>query len=215
MHLKLLLYTAGFCTLAAASMANVLVQNVSENDQGIYSLFNQQGVLLSPEVGNTVRLGTFTEGFNIGEAWSSGDIYALESNFLQFGHNGSLLPIDEVHGLIQELFTSDNAAFSAKPIVLWVSDTADFLNPLGQHLIFRFNTNFDMGPSSEQTVSLRPGTGDLLVGGFGFYSHDYGLPDGALPGFNLEAVVPEPATYALVIGAALAGLVALRRRSGR
>lgn len=212
MKLKLLIYSAGCLALASANAGSVLVRNYTEAEDAGYALFNEDGTLLSSQISGNIRLGILTDGFDVSGAWNSGNISAIADNFLQFGDSGSLFPDTAVNGLLQTLFTAAEESFANLPIVLWVSNSADFLNPLGQHLIFRFGTHFSPSTASTQIVSLMPDNGELLVGDFGQFSHDYGFGGGVLPGFNLESVVPEPSTYALIIGAAMVSVAVLRRR---
>lgn len=212
MKLKLFIYSAGLLALASANASSVFVRNSTEDEDAAYGLFDASGNLLSALLSGNVRLGTFASGFDVTGTWSSGDLSALDTNFVQFGSSGSMLPSPEMDGLIDAIFSSSDSFFADLPIVLWISNSADFLNPLGQHLIFQFGTHYSPSTTSNEILNLSPDSGILLVGDFAVFSHDYGFGGGVLPGFNLEAVVPEPATYALIIGTALAGMVALRRR---
>lgn len=199
--------------VASAQAGTVAVQNMATDELSAYGLFDSGGSLLGQQLTGNIRLGTFAGGMDVTSVWNSGDIAALDAGFSQFGSAGNMFGAEGMDGVFSDSFSSSDSFFGGLPVFLWISTSADFLGASSEHLIFRFDANFEDALVSLIRLQLSPSAGQLLVGEYGNFSHDYQAGGAALPGFNLVPAVPEPSTYAALLAVAGGAVALLRRRS--
>ncbi len=199
-------------TIANSDASFLLVKNMTPEGDSAYSIFDEQGALIPGSMTDNIRIGYFTAGYNAQTAWANGDLAGLDSNFHRVGPLWGMYDAPGNDGLFEiDMTLGETDQYSAFNVVLWISNGTDFADIAAQHLIYEFSITFpdgtDLFLSREAILGID--TGDLIAGGWGNYSHDYGLGP-VLPGFNL-ASIPEPSTW-LLLGIAGAGFAAARRR---
>ncbi len=178
----------------------ILLQNLTADETAAYGLFDSGGTLLSGAITGNLRLGYFNlDEAGISAAWKSGDLGALNSSFVQYGTRGDMQSWDGAYdGLFQTSISATSNPFAGHNVYLFANTGSDFTATGTEYLIYKFDVVFQPESFVAQ-VLLGTTPGRLLVGGYNNFSHDYQLGDGALPGFNTAAVVPEPSTYALLL----------------
>ncbi|AHF89582.1 glycosyltransferase family 1 [Opitutaceae bacterium TAV5] len=216
--MKLLEFTAvgllGILSLQALSLqaGPLLLQNLTTDETAGYGLFDSDGGLLSGATTGNLRLGYFSlDDAGIAAAWAAGDLGLLSNSFVQYGARGDMQNWGGAYdGLFQTSISATSNPFAGQNVYLFVSTGSDFTDTGAEYLIYKFDVVFQ--PESFVAQALLGTTpGQLLVGGYNHFSHDYQLGGGALPGFNMVAVVPESGAWALLFSG-VSVLACLRRR---
>jgi len=202
----------GILLPAQVRAATVAFRNTLDDGTGAHALATESFVLFdntdsNPANDGSGMIGSMTiSGAAILAFWNMGDIAAIQSAFQPFGAAFTL----ESTGLAGAFLDSRSAdtrasqnTFGGSPVYLWAYkglaiDTAT------EHLIAQlaaaFPTDPEGGASLNAVANLRPGeVANLVVGGIGNFSEDYGGGSGPLPGFNTVRLVPEPCTTALFL----------------
>jgi hypothetical protein len=212
---KFLLTIAALLTAVSAHAVNLSVQNLNNAGNGAYGLFDNTGTLLSSSITGNLRVGAFNSGFDAQSAWDSGDLASLNTNFNQFSTNFSLNDFGGgFNGLFQDaLDQTVSATLDEEAIVFWAYKGVSFTDVSSEHFIYTFNASFPVEPAGAPiTLILGESAGSIIAGAQGNFSNDYGIGGGSLPGFNTVNVVPEPSTYAALVGMLALGFATLRRR---
>ena len=207
------------CAGSFLDAANVTIQNINDDGNAAYALFDESGALIDGATSNNIRIGYFSGSFDPDLAWASGNLDSLNSNFVQFGTSSAGMA--GINGVFQSEIVAASDSFSGEQITLWATNGAAFTDLSGQHLIYTFDTlTFQSDPWVGQ-VLLGTNSGSFLnesgiaSGEFGNFSNDYDLGGGSLSGFNTVSPVPEPSTYALFAGILSIGYVVVRRARAR
>jgi hypothetical protein len=206
--------------------ATIIFRNTLDDGTGAHALATAAFVPFDNTDSNPLNNGGGMLGkMTISDAailafWNAGNIAAIQAAFQPFG-TGFTLESTGLAGAFLDSRTADTRAsqnsLGGSPVYFWA-----FKGPtigaatehLIAHLAATFPTDPESGPTLTANANLRPGEiANLVVGGSGNFSFDYGGGSGTLPGFNTVAQVPEPAGHWLLLGGAwLVGLARLSRR---
>jgi hypothetical protein len=205
------------CSLSASTVS---IQNLNSTETAGYALFDSSGSLLADSLTDNIRLGSFNTSFNAAGAWDLGDLNALNLNFNQFGSTFGIF--NGFNGGFQAALADVNNDFSSDTITLWVSSTNSFSDDNSEYLIFTFDSKVFPADAVNGSESLIFGvdSGVFLsatnpAGELGNFNHDFGFGGGSLPGFNTVNVIPEPSTYAAILGLLALSFVATRRKGDK
>jgi hypothetical protein len=205
----------------AAQGAAITIRNTLDNGTGAYAIATKSFVPFdntdpNPNNNGFGVLGRMTvSDAAIAAFWNAGNIPAIQAAFQPFGAPFTLESTG-LAGAFLDTRSADTRAsqnnFGGSPIFLWVYKGLT-IGAATEHLIASLAAAFPTDPESggplTGTANLRPGgVSNLIVGGAGGFSLDYGAGSGPLPGYNTVAPVPEPSTVSLC----LVGVTFLARR---
>lgn len=211
---KLALIVSSAFSLVLVSQAAVInLQNINTASDAAYGLFNSSGTLIPVATADNIRFGYFSVSDVVVLAdWASGGLSDLDANFVDFGSPTSMSLAD---GVFAGSPTAGSIPFTGQNMYIYASTGSNFTSASNQYLIYKFNAVFQTEPWTGGQAFLGTDAGTLLVGGFGNFSHDYGLGGGSLPGYNTVAVVPEPTTWALLAGSSTTLMIMRKRRKAQ
>jgi hypothetical protein len=214
------IFLSSLFVIASYGQSNLGFTNLDNTSNGGSGIFNSSGNLI-PFGQGSVQVGFF-DGITDSEIvslYASGNLSTLSSSFQPWNASPVNMNVDPgAPGLFGEFVSKNvsddpplNTIFIGQNIYLWASTGgSDFTDPGSEYLIYSWATPFPFNNNNAE-VFLRDGQGTLLVGQFGNFSNDYGMGSGVQAGFNTVEVVPEPATYATLIGLLALGIVVTRR----
>ncbi|MFP4673272.1 MAG: PEP-CTERM sorting domain-containing protein [Opitutales bacterium] len=212
--MKKLIYVV---TLVHLTLFNLLsAWNVSVSNSvgdGAFGLFDENGTLVDGSTTENIRIGSFNS-FDAQSAWDVGDLSAIDSNFAGYGDSFGMNDFNSgVNGIFENAIDEPVAAgLEGDSIVLWATNGGAFTASSAQHLIYEFDKVFPEEPAGPSDLTLGVDNGSFIAGEFGNFSNDFGMGGGEKDGFNTVSAVPEPSTYAALVGLCVFVFVSFRRR---
>jgi len=205
----------GAAPVPCLEAASIVLRNTLDDGTGAYAIANAAFSPFDNTDSNPANNGGGVLGrMTISDAaitafWDVGNVAAIQAAFRPFG-SAFTLESTGLAGAFLDTRSADTRAsqnaFGGSAIYFWAYKGLS-LGAATEHLIARLATAFptdpESGPILNGTANLRPGeVANLVAGGAGNFSRDYGGGSGPLAGFNTVAAVPEPVCLG-PIGAAL------------
>jgi hypothetical protein len=193
--------------------------NLDANSSGGNALFDSSGNLI-PHGQGSISIGFFNGLTNsqIIDSYNMGDLAGLNDSFQSWLTSPISINVDpSAPGLFSDSVPRDvsddpplNTIFIGQNIFLWVSTGSDFTDLNNEYFIYTWGTTFPFNNNNAE-VFLREGQGTILIGEFGNFVNDFGFGSGVQTGFNTVEAVPEPSTYAAIVGLLALAIVGFRR----